>query len=522
MKLFLGLDSSTQSLTGIVIDVDSGTVVKDLTVNFGKALPEFGSPQGFLPDADPLVRHANPLMWVAALERLLGMLRSQGVDLGRIEGVSGSGQQHGTVYLDTAFAQAPAPLDPEQDLAAAVQSHLTRATAPIWMDSSTSAECAEIAQAAGGAEYVRTVSGSASIERFSGPQIRRFFKLDPAAYERTGVVHLVSSFMASVLTGHSAPIDYGDGSGMNLLNLRDGDWDRTLLDATAPELRRRLPPAVPAHTVIGSVSDYFVQRYGFRPKTPVVAWSGDNPCSLIGVGAWQPGTVVISLGTSHTLFAAMPEPLVDPDGYGHVFGNPAGGFMSIICFKNGALALEQVRDQFHLDWGQVESYLLNTPAGNHGNLALPYFVPEMTPLVLEAKPIYRGTPAFERGEDAASAVRAIVEAQALRLRLHSAWMGVTPRTVRVTGGASANLGVCQTLADVFDARVERLATGNSAALGAALRAAHTVGGSSWKDLSATFCQPVAGGDVLPKAANVAVYRKMLPEYARFAAAHGKR
>lgn len=518
MKLFLGLDSSTQSLTATVIDLDSGRLVQELSLNFGREFPEFGCAQGYLEHGDPLVRHADPLLWLAALDRLCERLHEAGIPLARIAGISGSGQQHGTVYLDRAFAEGRVAWDRAADLVSAVRPHLTRPTAPIWMDSSTSAECAEIAAAAGGAEVVRRTSGSPPIERFSGPQIRKFWKESAGAYGRTGVIHLVSSFMASVLTGRSAGIDFGDGSGMNLLDLATGTWDASLLAATAPELGTRLPPPVPSHTLVGPVSDYFVRRHGLTAGTPVIAWSGDNPCSLIGVGAWRPGTAVISLGTSHTFFAAMPAPLVDPAGYGHVFGNPAGGFMSLICFKNGALALEQVRDQFRLDWKAVEALLEQTPAGNGGNLLLPYYVPEITPLVLRARPVRQGTPAFEAERDPGACLRAVVEAQALRLRLHSQWMGARPDTVRVTGGAAANRAICQTLADVFDARVERLSAGNSAALGAALRAAQAVAHATWADLSAAFCQPVAGAAVTPVADHVATYQAMLPRYAALAAA----
>ena len=518
MSWFLGFDSSTQSLTAIILDTDTGTVVRECSLNFGRDLPEYGSPQGVLDHADPLVRHANPLMWVAALDRLLARLRADGVDLGRVRGISGSGQQHGTVYLAPAFADGPLPLDPARDLAAALKPLLTRATAPVWMDSSTSAECAEIAAAAGGAEAVRARSGSPPIERFSGPQIRRFYQTEPAAYDRTGVIHLVSSFMASVLAGRSVGIDPGDGAGMNLLNLATGAWDPVLLAATAPGLAAKLPPAVPANARVGEVAPYFVAKYGFAAGTPVIAWSGDNPSSLVGVGAWQPGTAVISLGTSHTYFAAMPRPVVDPAGYGHVFGNPAGGFMSLICFKNGALAREKVRDQFKLDWDDFERLLAVTPAGNHGNLMLPYFVPEITPLVLRASPVLRGTPDFVAGRDPAAAVRALAEAQALRLRLHVQWMGRSPAVVRVTGGAAVSPGVRQILADVFNARVERLEIGNSAALGGALRAANGVAGIAWADLSATFCKPVAGDTAEPILANVAVYDQLLPRYAAFAKA----
>ncbi len=515
-KLFLGLDSSTQSLSAVVIDLASGGRIKEISLNFGREFPEFDSPSGFLENPDALVRQSNPLLWCAALDRLCAELPKYGINPAAIAGISGSGQQHGSVYLDAEFAKNGLRADPARDLAAAVAPRLTRAVAPIWMDSSTSAECAEITAAAGGVDRVRSLSGSAAVERFTGPQIRRFFKTEPDAYRRTGVIHLVSSFLASLLTGRNAHIDLGDGAGMNLLDLARGDWSQLLLDATAPELRAKLPLPMASATQIGAVSDYFVKKYGFAAGTPVVAWSGDNPCSLIGVGGWRPGTVVVSLGTSHTLFAAMPRPVVDPDGCGHVFGNPAGGFMSLICFKNGALALAAAKDECGMTWPQVEAALAVTPAGNHGNLILPYYVPEITPLVLKPGVVRKGTPAFMAGRDKAETLRAVVEAQALRLALHSAWMGVTPDCLRVTGGASVNRGFCQILADVFNARVERLATGNSAALGAALRAAQAVAGADWASLTATFCKPSAEAEIVPDPSHAEVYAALRAEYAAFA------
>lgn len=292
-----------------------------------------------------------------------------------------------------------------------------------------------------------------------------------------------------------------------------------MLAATAPDLGKRLPPAIPASQVVGTIAPYLAVRYGINPSASVVAWSGDNPNSLIGVGGHAPGTAVISLGTSHTYFAAMTKPTVDPAGYGHVFGNPAGGYMSLICFKNGALAQEHVRERHGLDWKAFDACLLNTPAGNNGNMMLPYVVSEITPLVLEEGTVCQGSTAFEAGDDSAAAVRAVVEAQALRLRIHSAWIEDDAETVRVTGGASVSDPVCQILADVFEARIERLETGNSAGLGAAMRAAQGVGAADWATLKAAFCQPAAGKDLAPKQENVRIYREVLRRYRAFAEAH---
>ena len=145
---FLGLDSSTQSLTALVVDTETGEVI-DRSVAFGARLPQYKSPNGFLAHADPRVKHSDPLMWVEALDLLLGELRAAGVDLGAIRGVSGAGQQHGSVYLARPLDEA-GQWSASEPLVDQVRPLLSRATAPIWMDASTGAECAEIAAAAGG------------------------------------------------------------------------------------------------------------------------------------------------------------------------------------------------------------------------------------------------------------------------------------------------------------------------------------------------------------------------------------
>ncbi|HET7544298.1 MAG TPA: FGGY family carbohydrate kinase [Polyangiaceae bacterium] len=514
MGLYLGLDSSTQSLSAMLIDSDAGRVVLQEAVNFGHDLPEYGSPHGFLPNPDPKLVHANPLLWVAALDLLLSKIKNSGFDLGAVRGVSGSGQQHGSVYLNKRISDAPAwsPLAPLVDQ---IKPLLSRATAPIWMDSSTHAECAEIAAAVGGDATVVSVTGSRAIERFSGPQIRKFWKTEPEAYAKTAEITLVSAFMASILTGRSSPIDFGDGAGMNLLDLRSGAWSPALLEATAPELARRLLPAVPSETRVGELAPYFVQRYGFAPGTPVIAFTGDNPSSLVGMGATEPGCAVISLGTSDTVFAAMREPRTDPRGYGHVFGNPAGGFMCLICFANGSLAREEVAKRAGLSWPAFEAAILQqTKPGNGGSSMLPYFYPEITPKLLEPQLELEGSAAFREFREPAENARAIVEAQALSMQRHSDWIGERPRSLRVTGGASKNRGILQVLADVFDARIETLSVSNSAALGAALRAAHAGSNLSWAELYARFVVADSSVQIASSADAVRAYGEPRAKFAR--------
>ena len=512
MSIVLGIDSSTQGLSIVILDTVAGVIDFEGTVNFGEDLPSFGQPNGFLPGGKDGEVHADPLMWLEALDLLLGRMKAAGVDLGRVEAISGSGQQHGSVYLDEGFAGTLTTLRAGGSLAEQIGPHLTRTTSPIWMDSSTSAECVEIATAVGGTDEVCRRSGSIAIERFTGPQIRKFAKEDPEAWKRTGVVHLVSSFIASVMAGKNVAIDHGDGAGMNLMNLATGDWDAGLVEATAPDLAAKLPPLVPTTAVAGSVSAYFVEKYGFSEACQVVHFSGDNPCSLVGMGASSPGKVVVSLGTSDTLFAAMPEPRTDPNGFGHVFGNPTGGFMSLICFKNGSLGREAVKEEFGLSWDDFgPEGLAKTPAGNGGRVMLPFFEPEITPRIDTGGAQYSG---WTGERDAASSVRAVLEAQFTNMRMHSRWLGAEPETILLTGGASQNDGVAQIVANVFGTPVSRLSVTGSAGLGAAMQAAVGACGDSLEDLEATFCRPEAGSTVAPEEGSREVYEEFALEYAR--------
>src|SRR5579863_1879766 len=115
-KLFLGLDSSTQSLSAILIDVDKQKVVYEKSVNFDQALPQFKTRNGVLSNRDPLVKHSSPLLWAAALDKLFAQMKKDGVALGKILAISGSGQQHGSVYLNEKAADALAGLNPKKSL----------------------------------------------------------------------------------------------------------------------------------------------------------------------------------------------------------------------------------------------------------------------------------------------------------------------------------------------------------------------------------------------------------------------
>ena len=514
MAYFVGLDASTQSFTAVVVDIDAGVnrVVHEESFSYDDELPHYGTQHGVLPDPDPQVAVSPPLMWAEALDRLMARLAASGLELPRIEAISGSGQQHGSVYLSGAGEASVARLDPSHDLSTQLHDAFSRQVSPIWMDTTTGEECAELTAAVGGAATLAARTGSRAFERFTGPQIRKFAKHAPGDYGKTSRIHLVSSFMASLLAGRQAPLEPGDASGMNLMDLRARNWWSPAVEATAPGLAAKLPSIVAPWSCVGTLAPYWQRRYGFPPAS-IIAWTGDNPSSLVGTGLVTEGRLAISLGTSDTVFAPMTAPDVNTSGTGHVFGAPTGAFMGLTCFQNGSLAREQVRDRLGLSWREFSRALAGWPAGSGGRVMLPWFSPEITPAVSAPGVRRYGLP-----PDGTSDVRAVVEAQMLSIKLHSRWMAPRVDTIHATGGAAVNRDILQVMADVFGADVYQLRVGNSAALGAALRAAHACRDhrdpvASWQQVVAGLAEPEGPSRVTPQAGRHAFYREMLDVYA---------
>ena len=165
-----------------------------------------------------------------------------------------------------------------------------------------------------------------------------------------------------------------------------------------------------------------------------------------------------------------------------------------------------------MDWGSFSSALEETPPG--AGILLPWFEPEITPAV--------PTPGVRRyglrEGDAAADVRALVDAQMMAMARHSRWMGVTIETIHATGGAAVNRAILQAMADVFGAEVYQLEVTNSAALGAALRAAHADLNAGpletdWDEVIRGFVEPVADSRLEPDAQRHAIYQELITVHA---------
>ncbi|XP_069047327.1 xylulose kinase isoform X2 [Lepisosteus oculatus] len=448
---YLGFDFSTQQLKVIAVDEHLDVVYQD-SVQFDNEIPEYRTQGGVHFHSDRLTVTSPVLMWVKAVDNILEKMKISGFEFTRVKALSGSGQQHGSIYWKKGAKTVLQNLAHDKPLHEQMKDSFAVQDSPVWMDSSTTEQCQLLEQAVGGAQHLADITGSRAYERIS----------------------LVSSFAASVFLGDYAPIDYSDGSGMNLMDIFTKEWAPQCLRATATQLKEKLGSPVPSSTVLGSVSPYFVRRYGFSPDCRVVAFTGDNPGSLAGMRLKE-GDIAVSLGTSDTIFLWIKDP--KPDVEGHIFCNPVDSqaYMALLCFKNGSLTRERIRDECAGgSWEDFSKALQSVPMGNSGKIGIYFDVMEITPA---AEGVHR----FNRdnkkvvGFPKEVEIRALIEGQFLAKRVHAENLGykIIPGTrVLATGGASANKDILQVLADVFNAPVYTIDTANSACLGCAYRAKH--------------------------------------------------
>lgn len=513
--LYLGFDFSTQQLK--VVAVDSGLkVVYQSSVQFDSELPEFRTKGGVHIQADRLTVTSPVLMWVKALDLLLDKMRSDGFDFSCVRALSGSGQQHGSVYWRRGASQILRQMEPEKSLHLLLQGAFSVADSPVWMDSSTTEQCQYLESTLGGAQRLADITGSRAYERFTGNQIAKIYKTKTDQYQDTERISLVSSFAASLFLGGYAAIDYSDGSGMNLMDISSRSWSPPCLDAAAPGLEDLLGAPQPSTAVLGSVSYYYVSRYGFSEDCRVVAFTGDNPGSLAGMRLKE-GDVAVSLGTSDTVFLWITDP--HPATEGHIFCNPVDclSYMALICFKNGSLTRERIRNECAGgSWEAFSSALRSTPPGNHGNIGVYFDTMEITPSAVGVHRLDKDDNEIA-GFPPQVEIRAVLEGQFLAKRLHAERLGykIIPGTrVLATGGASSNQDILQVLSDVFNAPVYTIDVANSACLGSAYRAMHGL----VADQKVSFSEVVQDApeprlDVTPSSGSEEVYQLLLRRYA---------
>jgi xylulokinase len=477
--LTLGLDSGTQSTKCIVLDTATGEILAQASEKY--ALID-GLPPGHL--------EQDPADWVRAVEATVGAcVAALGDRRKEIRAIGVSGQQHGLVALD----QADAVVRP----------------AKLWCDTSTAAECDELASAFGGAAGLIAAAGNAIPPGFTAPKILWLKRHEPENFARTTAVLLPHDYLNFFLTGVKR-MEFGDASGTGLLDVRARRWHADLVAAVDPRVAEMLPPVGSSLEAHGVLRGELAARWGLADGVVVSAGGGDNMMGAIGTGNVRPGVVTASLGTSGTLFATAGQPVVDPKGEVAAFCSSTDQWLPLVCTMNVTVLTEQVRKMFGWNHAQLEAAVAETPAGADGLVFLPYLNGERTPNLPEGRGVLHGLrmDTMTPGHLARAAMEGVTVGLGYGLRRFSD-LGVTPTEIRLTGGGSQSAVWRQICADVFGVPVVCLHSAEGAALGAAIQAAaaaeRATGGASLETLADRLATLDETTRHQPDAARAALY-----------------
>lgn len=228
-------------------------------------------------------------------------------------------------------------------------------------------------------------------------------------------------------------------------------------------------------------------------------FTGDNSATLVSMNLTE-GDCVVSLGTSDTVLVYLKKEVAEPTTESHLMAHPTDseGFMGMLCYKNGSLARQFIRDTYaNENWDDFNRFLINKEAMCCGKIGYYYWMQEIIPF---AKGIYRfeNGQAVEEFEDSAINVKAIVESQFMSMRIRLQRMGGDSiKRVLASGGAAANPNILQLLSNILGLPVYRQKGMNGASLGGALLAKFgTAKHRSFEDMMAEH--PSAGLELICK------------------------
>lgn len=481
--LTLGIDLGTQSCKAVVLHEPSGAVV-----GRGSASLALSSPR-------PGWAEQDPADWLAAVAASTSQALAAAAAAGHgapVAAVCVAGQQHGLVLLDADGCVLRPAL--------------------LWCDTRASAEAGQLSALAG-----HVVPPS-----FTAPKMLWLKVHEPDAWAAAARVLLPASYVGFALTGR-AFIDASDASGLGVFDSARRVYDARLCAAVDPRLLGGdggdgvrgggggglLPRLCGPDETAGWVTPAAAARFGLPPGCPVGAGGGDNAFCALGVGA-APGELLLSLGTSGTLFRAAapppPQPYPDPSGAVAPFCDAAGAWLPLSCTLNCALPAAEVRAAFGLTPEEAEAAALAAAPGGDGSadpLFLPYLTGERTPNWPHASGALLG---LRPGDLSSPGVlyRAAVEGAVLSLRLAHGRMlaaGLPPATsLLVVGGAGGSPLWLRAVADAFGLPARAAGEpGAAAARGAAVAAAALATGVPVVSLARARAPPPAGAPVQPDA-----------------------
>ncbi len=368
----------------------------------------------------------------------------------------------------------------------------------LWNDTRSAPAARDLIAEFGAAELARR-TGSVPVASFTATKLRWLRDAEPENAARVAAVALPHDWLSWRLRGYGpadesplGPVlgelatDRSDASGTSYWSPATGDYDRALLAASLghdAELPRIVGP--------GEAMGRTAAQPGIPAGILVGAGAGDNAAAALGLGA-QAGDVVVSIGTSGTVFAVTDAAVADETGTVAGFADASGAFLPLVATLNAARVLDATAALLGVDHAGLGELALAAEPGAGGLVLQPYFEGERTPNLPDATATLFGmTLASTTRENLA---RAAIEGMLCGLAdgLDAVRrLGVTASRVLLVGGAAANPAVARIAAEVFDTPVEVPAPGEYVALGASAQAAWVLNGvrPDWRP--ATLARPTA-------------------------------
>ncbi|MDQ0392208.1 xylulokinase [Labrys monachus] len=431
--MFLGIDIGTSAVKALLADGHQRIVASsDVPLTVQRPQPGFSEQE---PDA-----------WVEAVIAAVDALKAaHPAAVSAVQGIGLSGHMHGAVLLGADHR----PLRP----------------AILWNDGRSSAECAEL-EARWPA--LRAVTGNKAMPGFTAPKLLWVARHEPAIFARTRLVLLPKAYVRLALTGDAIE-EMSDAAGSLWLDVGRRDWSDEALAATGLD-RSHMPRLVEGSEPAGQLRADLAARWGME-KAPIFAGgAGDNAAGAVGLGAIEPGSAFISLGTSGVLWATTDRFAPNPDHAVHAFCHaiPATWHqMGVILSAASCLAwLAGVMETREAD---LLAPLGERPAGPSPVQFLPYLSGERTPHDdARIRGAFAGL-AHENGRNAM--VQAVLEGVAFAFadcRDALAEAGTVISGADVIGGGSRSRFWVEILANVLGFPVHRLSDGETGgAFGAA-------------------------------------------------------
>ncbi|MFN8468161.1 MAG: gluconokinase [Caldilineaceae bacterium] len=195
----------------------------------------------------------------------------------------------------------------------------------------------------------------------------------------------IKDYVIARLTGQFLA-DWSTASASGLLRIGTKEWDPDVLAFAGLERHANLSElASPRHIIEhwGSPG----ADLGILPGTPLVLGGGDGPLASLGIGAVQPGSIAVNVGTSAALRVTVDAPALDPAGKLWTFVADEGLWVTGGITGGGIVYDWLVRTYFqHMEGlasGQIYQYVdelvQSVAPGADGLLFIPYLSGQQSP-----------------------------------------------------------------------------------------------------------------------------------------------